>query len=81
MAILALKKLIIAGLLVAFSSDQRQASAIASTASTTRYTCFRAQTSLAMSPGGTLKQVFEFYVPCRDSFDVDENGFLVFPEA
>ena len=36
---------------------------------------------LAMSPGGTLEQVFQFYVPCRNSFEVNQNGFLAFPRA
>ena len=71
----------LAGSLVAVACDQRQTSAVSSSAATRSGTCFRPQTTLAMSPSGTLQQVFQFYVPCRNSFDVDENGFLAFPEA
>ena len=71
----------LAGSLVAVASDQRQTSAISLSAATRSSSCFRPQTTLAMSPSGTLQQVFQFYVPCRNSFDVDENGFLAFPRA
>jgi len=70
--------IILAGLVVAVASDQGKP---ASSASPSPNTCFRPQTSLMMSPSGTLRQEFQFYIPCRDSHDVDDKGFLVFPEA
>ena len=78
-AIIALTML--AGLLVVVASDLHQTSTVSVSATMRAGTCFRPQTTLAMSPGGTLQQVFQFYVPCRDSFDVNEKGFLAFPEA
>ena len=76
----------LAGSLVAVARERQTSavshgSAVSSSATTRPGTCFRPQTSLAMSPSGTLQQVFQFYVPCRDSFEVDENGFLAFPES